>query len=56
MGFVMGAHDLLIAATGLAFGYAVVTRNVGELARTRACAARWRIVAVSDVPRSPRFH
>lgn len=32
-GELIGAHDLLIAASALAFGYGVITFNVGEFAR-----------------------
>ena len=32
-GELIGAHDLLIAASALAFGYGVMTFNVGEFAR-----------------------
>ncbi len=32
-GMPIGAHDLLIAATGLALGYPVMTGNVAEFAR-----------------------
>ena len=37
-GEMIGAHDLLIAASALAFGYSVMTFNVGEFAVYRDCA------------------
>lgn len=37
-GRMIGAHDLLIAATGLAHGYTVVTRNAREFARVPGLA------------------
>jgi len=45
-GDVPGAHDLWIAATALAHGYGVATRNTRDFGRVRGL----RVVALADSP------